>query len=250
MRRAKPRIHEAGYHDLLDDLRHPGCPVCLGANRAAWRYIDGLLWELVNDPGVRARLRESHGFCREHALLVLDIGLEQGNALGIAILYEDLLTHISQKAVCAPRGRRENLLQSRRRPDPTRLAPRGDCPACETGRHVAANYLRILATADAASEIGRAARQESRGLCVSHLVHGLRLAPSPEHADRLLDIYLRGESELRTDLREFIRKQNWWHQEEPFGQEVGAWKRAVYRVIGEPLRGSQPRRQAPEEHRE
>ena len=56
LKRAKPQRREVGYHDLLDDLGRPGCPVCHGANRAGRRYIDGLLWEFVNDSDVRARL--------------------------------------------------------------------------------------------------------------------------------------------------------------------------------------------------
>ena len=236
MKRAKPQRREVGYHDLLDDLARPGCPVCHGANRAALRYIDGLLWEFVNDADVRARLRESHGFCREHALLML----EQADGLGVAILYEDFLRHLRGETVRAARGRARSLPGSRRRPAATRLAPHAECPACESGGQVAANYLRILATADAESEIGRAARQALRGLCIPHLVQGLEFASSKEDAERLLAIYLRGEAELHADLQEFIRKERYQHRDEPPGREVGAWQRAVHRVVGEPLPRNRP----------
>lgn len=239
MNRAKPRTREAGYHDLLDDLQRPGCPACHGANRAGWRYIDSLLWEFVNDAGVRARLRSSHGFCREHALLAL----EQADGLGIAILYEDFLRHLRGEAIRAARGRAQKLPVPRRRPDAARLAPHGECPACESGRQVAANYLGILATADPESEVGRAAGQELRGLCIPHLVQGLELASSHEDAERLLAIYLRGEAELRADLRELIRKERYQYRDEPRRREVGAWQRAVYRVVGEPLSASRLRGQ-------
>jgi hypothetical protein len=232
----KAQRRQVGYHDLLDDLGRPGCPACHGANRAARRYIDGLLWEFVNDSDVRARLRGSHGFCREHAFLAL----EQANGLGIAILYEDFLRHLRGDAIRAARGRAQKLPVPRRRPDPARLAPHGECPACESGRHVAANYLRILATADPESEIDRAAGQELRGLCIPHLAQGLELASSKEDAERLLAVYLRGEAELRADLHEFIRKERYQHRDEPPGREVGAWQRAVHRVVGEPLRRNRP----------
>lgn len=240
MKREKPRMREVGYHDLLDDLERAGCPACHGANRAAWRYIDSLLWEYVNDQGARARLRDSHGFCREHALLLLSLGLDQTNGLGMAILYEDFLKHLSREAVRAARGRTRSPLGPKRRPDPARLAPHSECPACESGGHVATNYLRLLAAADEGSEIGQAARRELRGLCVPHLAHGLRLASSEAEAERLLAIYLRGEAELRTDLREFIRKEHYQHRGEPSGREVGAWQRAVRRMVGEPPSGNPP----------
>jgi hypothetical protein len=48
---ARPRRSEVGYHDLLRDLESPGCPVCRGTGRAAWRYVSAVLWEFVNDGG-------------------------------------------------------------------------------------------------------------------------------------------------------------------------------------------------------
>jgi hypothetical protein len=56
-KRLRELTDEVGYHDLMADLKKPGCPICHGAQRAAWKYLDGLLWEFVNDPGVRAGLR-------------------------------------------------------------------------------------------------------------------------------------------------------------------------------------------------
>ncbi len=55
------------YYDLRDALGQPGCPVCRLTARDADRYLDGLLWEHVNDPGVRVQVREAQGFCRDHA---------------------------------------------------------------------------------------------------------------------------------------------------------------------------------------
>ncbi len=109
-----------GYHELLGDIRGPGCPVCRGCNMAAWRYIDSLLWEFVNDGGVRARLRRAHGFCREHALLALEVAAEQGAASGIATLYEDFLLHARQEAIAVIGRRPRRLLRTNSAPDPVR----------------------------------------------------------------------------------------------------------------------------------
>jgi hypothetical protein len=70
-------MDEVGYHDLMADLKKAGCPVCHGAQRAAWKYLDGLLWEFVNDPGVRAGFRAARGFCREHSRMALVVASEQ-----------------------------------------------------------------------------------------------------------------------------------------------------------------------------
>ena len=141
--------------------------------------------------------------------------VEQADGLGIAILYEDFLRHLRGEAIRAARGRAQKLPVPRRRPDAARLALHGECPACESGRQVAANYLRILATADPESEVGRAAGQELRGLCIPHLVQGLSARFLHGGGDCLLAIYLRGEAELRADLQEFIRKERCQHRDEP-----------------------------------
>jgi hypothetical protein len=61
------------FYDLRDALSEPGCPICRLKARAAERYLDGLLWESVNDPGVRAQVRRllsiyeaSEGLCLPH----------------------------------------------------------------------------------------------------------------------------------------------------------------------------------------
>jgi len=96
-------------------------------------------------------------------------------------------------------------------------------------------YLRILATSALDSEVGRAAREPHRGLCLPHLVQGLGTTGSVQESELLLDVYLRGEEELRGELEEFLRKQNWTHHDErPTPGEATAWRRAVHRVVGEP----------------
>ena len=41
-------------------------------------YLDNLLYELVNDPGVQAEFRDSLGLCERHAYLMLEQGLTSG----------------------------------------------------------------------------------------------------------------------------------------------------------------------------
>ena len=224
-----------GYHELLGDIRGPGCPVCRGCNMAAWRYIDSLLWEFVNDGGVRARLRRAHGFCREHALLALEVAAEQGAASGIATLYEDFLLHARQEAIAVIGRRPRRLLRTNSAPDPVPLDPHERCPVCESVSRATDNYVRLLGGSEPDSEIGTAARRELRSLRLPHLRRGIELAASHDDAERLLHVYLRGEAELRTDLHEFLRKQSYVHRDEPVSQrERSSWRRAVHLVVGEP----------------
>jgi hypothetical protein len=228
MRRRTVELRDrVGYHDLLADLRRPGCPACHAANRAAWRYLDALLWEFVNDPETRARLRMSHGFCRTHALMALSVAAAQGASLGMAIIYEDILRHSAEeiRAAAAPSKRR-------RRPPPS-AARR--CPACETADQAAANALAVLAAAGEGSEPHRAIREPGRGLCLPHVSLGLRLCRDEVERARLAEIYLHGAAELRAELQELIRKHDYRFRDEGITEaERASWVRAVHRIVGEP----------------
>lgn len=235
-RRPVPLDQRVGYRDLLADLGRPGCPACHGANRAAWRYIDGLLWESVNDPETRARLRASHGFCRRHAFMALSIASQQGDSLGMAILYEDFLRNIRAEVL-------EVLGPKRRRERATSLRPGQACIICESARGAAGNYLAILAAAEEGTEPWEAIRRPERGLCLPHLELGFRSHRSRAERGRLADAFLHGEAELRANLKELIRKHDYRFRDEGItDEERASWVRAVRRVVGEPRPSRQPSR--------
>lgn len=231
-----------GYHDLMADLKRPGCPVCHGAHRSAWRYLDSMFWEFVNDPGVRARLRASHGFCREHSRMALAVVVDQSAGLGAAILYEDLLHRLVTDAEAYVEAKSQASSWGRRRPRRP-LAPTASCPACESAAQVAENYLAILADASETSDPGQAIRRPGVGLCAPHLAVGLRRALDAVGAERLLDAFRRGAQELRGELREYIRKLDYrFHDEKMSEGEATAWRRAIQRMAGEPVPMKRPER--------
>ena len=236
-------MDEVAYHDLMADLKKAGCPVCYGAHRAAWKYLDGLLWEFVNDPGVRAGFRAARGFCREHSRMALVVASEQSAAGGIAILYEDLLGTAEQAAAQAARPPWRGGPRGRRRGARAALNPSAVCPACQSADRVADNYLRILARYGPESPPAVALRHPGRGLCFPHLAMGLLSARSEQQAERLLEIFGQGTDELRRELRELIRKKDYRFQHEGLTTgEASAWKRAVYRMVGEPPPRRRPER--------
>jgi hypothetical protein len=245
-RRAKtPRKLEAevGYFDLVADLKKEGCPVCHGANRAAWRYLDSLLWEQVNDPETREKLRAGFGFCREHSMMAIAVAGQQSAGLGMAILYEDFLRSLDRRlgdAVRTRRGERSRRFRAGRRSPLPKPAP---CRVCVNGRHVEEAYLRLLGTAPDDSPVTSGIRAPQRGLCLNHTLFGLSRARTDEQADRILACFTHGDRELREELKGFIRKQDYRFQHEGLTPgEASAWKRAVFRVVGEPMPRKQPQR--------
>ena len=49
------------HYDLQDALRGRGCAVCRLVKRRGHRYLDNLLYELVNDPGMQREFRTRSG---------------------------------------------------------------------------------------------------------------------------------------------------------------------------------------------
>jgi hypothetical protein len=233
--RKRGTLTPVGYHDLRRDLGRPGCPVCRGAARAAARFLEAVLWEMVTDPGVRRRFREAHGLCRDHGFLLIREAARSAQATGVAILYEDFLRHVEAEVTeTVARARRTG---ARRRAAPgAALRPHAPCPACDAAGRVAEAYLRLLAEAEPESELGRGARGDGRGLCLPHLVRGLELARAPADVERLAEIFLRGAEALRAELEGFVRKHDHRSRGEPVSEaERTSWVRAVHRLVGAPL---------------
>ncbi|MER3398945.1 MAG: hypothetical protein C4315_12445 [Chloroflexota bacterium] len=220
--------------DLWESLSRPGCPICRVRRRSERRYAASLLWENVNDPGVRNRLLESQGFCRTHTDLLLRLSdRELGSRLGLAIIYEHLTRELIRRVggLLKPAGRRR-LFGIARAPSARQLrglllaAP---CPLCAAGREAAERNLWFLVERLPSAEWLRA-WQVSDGLCRVHLLRALGIAAQadPEVFDLLWQDALDRLETLRHHLAEFIRKQSWTHRDEPVSAaEAGAVEAAV-----------------------
>ncbi len=218
-----------GYRKLLADLEESGCPVCRGSVRAAAKYLESLLWENVNDSGVREELRDDHGFCREHSLALLQVAGARSEALGVAIVYEDLLDHIERDVANGGPNPRHRSLRLRSNTRPGR-----SCRACAVADDVAVNYLGIIAASEPDGAAGR--RLEGAVLCFPHFSRGLGI-PGIDHA-RLESVYLRGSVSIRSELRRLIDHADYRRADEPWGPEKDAWVRAIHLIVGSPAHGA------------
>lgn len=162
------------YFSILDALARVGCPVCTLGLRAVERYLDGLAYEQVNDPGVRAVLRDARGFCTRHAWQFADLPHAH---LGTAIIYRDiaatLLRGLTHRSLLPFAGRRTAVRAGA-------LTPRRPCPACVVRDDASATALRALIGYLNAEDPECCHRyQASGGLCRPHLAAALPLARRP-----------------------------------------------------------------------
>jgi hypothetical protein len=226
-------------YQLLEACREPGCPVCRVEQRSVERYLDNQLYENVNSPKWRDKLRASLGFCHEHAWLAVNQRL--GDALGFSIIYRDVVNHVlsnlDRGTAQAPRGLSTILRQV---PEGARtlienilsaMTPRKRCPACEHRDETTRATISILLEELKSSEM-RDALQASDGLCLPHLRQTLEHVQDVTVSKSLLDLH-RGKLErLRYELEEFIRKNDYQLIGEGFGEERDAWLRAIAMVAG------------------
>jgi hypothetical protein len=119
-------IEGLGDIGLADTLEHGGCPLCRLRIESSERYLKALLWEGVNDVGLRARLAAGRGYCRAHHHDILKADRAQsGGSLGAAILFGAVararLEELRDLPLRRTRGARE-ALRAARQP--------AECPVC------------------------------------------------------------------------------------------------------------------------
>lgn len=184
-------------------LAEPGCPVCRLMGRAAERYFDGLLWELVNDPGVRQELRASLGLCPRHwwGLVYVEQTVTR-NVLGLAILLQDVTARVAEalgaRSAQDRRGHSGRWRMRGARPTAGLAERLARCPACKHETWAQQTYLgRLVERLQAAPEAER-----EWPLCPGHLRAALaprgsaaRLLPRP----RVVGPALYGEHLLGAD---------------------------------------------------
>jgi uncharacterized protein DUF6062 len=230
-----------GFFRLVDACDRPGCPVCRCVTDDARQYLDNLLYEQVNDPDTRRRLRASWGFCNWHAWMLRDVS---DPAFGSAILYDDFLRvaidRFERKAtrvVTPPRGllgrlgrwgrraRRSLLVELHRR--------RAACPGCSLVAESEERYVELALQFVDDPEFDGAYRR-SQGLCVPHAVQALQLGAGTVEARQLIMRTLPKWGELRRDLQGFIGKHD-YRKRQPFTEaESTAHLRALEMSAGAP----------------
>lgn len=239
------------YFELLDAFREPGCPVCTKLERGALKSLDGLMYEQVNDPYVRDRLVESHGFCNWHAWMLPGIS---NSALGVALIYRHLLGetlgHLhAARQEARPRGRWRRLWTRLRgvQEDPLpflawRRGRRG-CYLCTFARRSEHDDLTTILEFVSEPEFNEGLTR-SAGLCLPHLCAALAIGRDHPNLQRLIAIHEARWQDLAWELGEFARKFDYRYSNEVRGQEGSSWHRVLDLFVGRaavfgPERGDQ-----------
>jgi len=198
----------------------PGCPVCTLIHRAGTRYMEGIFNESMLDPDVRQKLVKSLGFCYNHTWQSIDLKLS--DALGHAILYQDLVKDAIKKIVENEHNPGSKLTSA--------LEPVAACPACLIEDAALERILDTIAVALRNEDFVIEFKQSS-GLCIPHLQ---RLLPKLDRKSQAIIISFQSECLviLKGELAEFIRKSDYRFRDERIGKEGDSYKRAADMIHG------------------
>jgi hypothetical protein len=229
------------YHDLRQALAQRGCAFCRLLAESAERYLDAVLWEMVNDVEFRSELNQARGFCREHGWLLA----RAGASLGVAILSRNVIQTLLEVAKSTPaeptslpvleglrRGLSANYASKSTANLAAGLAPQAPCPACgilqDREKQLADTLLAHLANPGALSDVYRS----GDGLCLQHFRQCLQRSTSPARATCLVNAQMAVWKRLEGELGEFIRKSDHRFRHEEFGSESDSWRRALEAISG------------------
>ena len=222
------------YFNLLDALKKKGCPVCSLVQKTIQMSMDSFLYELVNDPSVRKKIRSSLGFCNTHAWQLQKFG----DGLGLSIIYNELLGILNNKIPLSGSKKdaaKIKILLKELTGSKTKVnyqeKSKLTCPVCNDLRDCEKRYITAFIEGFDEAEF-RVAFGGSSGLCLPHIVSVLTTCKDEE----LIKEFLKTESEkisnTRKELDEFERKHDYRFSKEGFGKEGDAWIRAIEKMIG------------------
>ena len=219
---------DPNYFSLLEAMNADGCVVCRLADRQLERIIDSLRYERIDDYEIRRKIHQSGGFCREHALRIL----EQGDPLLHAIIYSRLC---EQKVETLRSG--EDIASRRSSSDGRKRfgareglrAPNGsECLICEGLRELEDRVLPLIPMFYDCDETFRKAFDERGHLCVPHLEAVFSKSKPDASPNGILSAQIRKYDQLARHLREIERKFDYRYcNETSCEDEKKAWRLAV-----------------------
>jgi hypothetical protein len=229
------------FYDMRDALAQADCAVCRLKAKAGDQYLDSLLWENVNDPGVREVIRLALGFCHEHAWELA----RHRASVGVTIIMNDVLGSVLDVMEDA-RFQAPSVLSLRRTHealDPkqpasatadavTQLTPQLRCPVCTKVEKMEDIYLRTLIESLLGEDGLLGAFVSSDGLCLPHFRQALTRVRDKAVFEALVNAQRAIWERLTDQLREIIRKSDYRFQSEPRGEESGASLRAIAALSG------------------
>jgi hypothetical protein len=219
------------YFNLFDAFKEKGCPFCFLIQKVIHNAMDSLLYEQVNDPGVRKDINKSLGFCNLHAWQLQKFG----DGLGLSIIYKNLIEIIISKMKKG--GNRNNCIKLvsqefvNNRNIEYQHKIKASCPMCRLQRETEERYLSTFLEDFHEPELYMVFK-DSFGLCLPHLLKAFKMCNDAKIFKEIINVELEKLDYLSQELEEFRRKHDYRFSHEGFGKEKDSWIRAIEKMIG------------------
>lgn len=188
--------------------------------------MDDLLYENVNDPGVREKIRRSAGFCNRHAWQMHKIG----DGFGLGIIYEDLLRIVLEKAP-AHDDHSVSIIKKELF-DVSGIQRKCPCIVCDQEWTIEKQYCSLFIRSLGDPEFLAQYRNAPAGLCFPHIFSILKESEAVETQRTIVQIEIGKAHALLEELRIFIKKHDYRFEKEGFGSEGTSWIRAIEKFVG------------------
>lgn len=240
-REGEPLDKHIIYFELLDSLELDECPICHLIKKRIDQFIDGFLYESVNDPKIREDIDNAKGYCNYHAWKLQSAG----DPLAHSIIYGDLVRNAIKsfeeflKATNSIANERKPLFNKGKDNKVVRFRdsffPEKNCPICEMVAEDENEY--ILSFGDyMESDTGFQRKfQENGFLCIPHLIRLLESYEGISTIREVIKMQVKKMARLLNRLNEIKRKSDYRYAAEPMSnEEKTAWIKAVKQYVGEP----------------
>lgn len=213
-----------GYYQLLDlfKVEDPAkggkgqCPMCVIIHESLNHYFSTSLVEEINRAEYREPLQQSLGYCQRHSEYLRRFITEKRFRLGIAIVYEDVLSHIIEHFdLDSP------------------VVATEQCPACSLENEIE-DYATQLLTDYLHDDEFQKKFRNSGGVCLPHLRVIAEKTKNEEARKFLFEATAEHLSRTFQHLQELIRKNDYRFAGEKISKdEAASWQRAVHFFVGD-----------------
>ena len=201
------------WYELFERMQDNHCPICSLLDKMVDGVMESFLYESVNNPGLRDKIKKAHGLCYLHSKMMM----EKGDPLAHALVYSDLIIQaideISKKNI--------NAFAAYDKHD--------ECIFCQNVNKSEAIYAKAFLSAYQDKEFEEKYLEEGL-LCMSHvkLIHENTSKSQMNILNSILKVTEDKCGKLVYDLSEIKRKNDYRYKDEEWTEsERKAWKKAV-----------------------
>ena len=228
---------------LLQACEREGCPVCLVTLERMERVMDFWQYEWASEWKNRQLLIHSKGFCSRHTWQLTQL-TNVPASFALAMVYRsilpDLLEDVERDLAQVKAGRGSarghfwRRLWKRKRDRPEQVGETAffrDCPFCQRQSEIEQALLQELLTMLSVETFGTRLRATT-GFCLPHFTQAARKAKNDVQRTILLETQRDCLQRNMGELDELVRKHDYRFLQEPRGEEMTAWRRAVELLVG------------------